>query len=376
MQIVVTDTIEGFSGNEWNRLFPGELEDHAYLRASERAGLDGIEWLYLGVRVNGQLRAAATAFVTRYHLDTTLEGRLRAVASTLARAAPALLRPRMLALGSPVSERCLLGFAPDCGQAERSHLLGALLEAADAQAQRRGARLLALKDLPHPSASASESLLARAGLRWQPGLATASLALPYADLDGYLASLGRATRKDLRRKLRTRSQLRIEWRSSLAGIGAQVMALYQQTLARAPMRLETLTEAWFSGVLAAMPGRAFCVCYWRGEHLVAFNLVLHDGQCLLDKYIGMDYSCARELNLYFLSWLENVRHAIAHGLRVYQSGQGLPDEKQRLGCTLEANRLWYRHRNGLIDRTMGAAERLFGLHEDVPANTAAARIPA
>ena len=36
---------------------------------------------------------------------------------------------------------------------------------------------------------------------------------------------------------------------------------------------------------------------------------------LLDKFLGMDYDVAREYNLYFFTWMENVRYCIEHGSR-------------------------------------------------------------
>jgi hypothetical protein len=115
----VSSSIERFTADEWNRLFPGELEDWSYYRATERARLAGFEWLYFGVRVDSELRAVVPAFITDYRLDTTLDGRLRRVVGALARAAPGLLRPRMLALGSPVSETCHAGYDPHSTQSER-----------------------------------------------------------------------------------------------------------------------------------------------------------------------------------------------------------------------------------------------------------------
>ncbi|MBS0193755.1 MAG: GNAT family N-acetyltransferase [Proteobacteria bacterium] len=364
MQIVLAPSVEAFGAAEWNRLFPGEAEDWSYYRATERARMPGFQWRYIGVREQGQLRAAAPAFITPYPLDTTLKGSLRTVVGGLARAAPGLLRPRMLALGSPVGEVCHVGFAPDCGAHDKARLFGTILDACEAEAARRRVRLFAVKDLPDHDATAAlhGTLLAR-GLRRQSGLATAALELPFADLDGYFASLSRATRRDLRRKWRVREQLRIERRSHLDGIREQVVGLYRQTLARADMRLEEIPAEWFENVLAGMSGRASCVCYWEGERLVAFNLVLEEGSRLIDKYIGMDYARARELNLYYVSWLENIRYAIERGLPVYQSGQGLAEEKRRMGCALQANSLWYRHRNRIVDRTMAIAERALGLRE-------------
>jgi hypothetical protein len=367
MNLVVASSIEEFEPAEWNRLFPGELEDWSYYLATERAQLAGFKWLYFGVREGAELRAVAPAFITEYRLDTTLEGRLRTVVGSLARAVPGLLSLRMLSLGSPVGETCHVGFAPYSTPDERVRLFEMLLDACETQAEQHGVRLLAVKDAgeaqagPMDHALWGRALTAR-GMRQQPGLATAALALPYSTLDEYLATLSRATRKDLRRKLRARDALRIEWRHDLHGIRDEVARLYRNTLERAEMQFEELTADYFESVLAELGQRATCVCYWLGESLVAFNLVLHDGDRLIDKYIGMDYRHARAYNLYYLSWMENIRYAIEHGISVYQSGQGLPQEKLRLGSTLSPNSLWYRHRNRLIDRTMKAAEHALGLH--------------
>ncbi len=95
--------------------------------------------------------------------------------------------------------------------------------------------------------------------------------------------------------------------------------------------------------------------------LVAFNLVLHDSERLLDKFFGMDYAVMDRYNLYHVSWLENIRHCIEHRIRVYESGQGLHGEKRRLGSTLHANALWYKHRNRFIDGVFARFEKLASL---------------
>jgi len=168
---------------------------------------------------------------------------------------------------------------------------------------------------------------------------------------GFLAQALRIAAKDLR----------IEWRSDIDDIIDPVMALYRATLANAEYRFEELTPAYFTGVLRDLRGRAFCVTYWLDRGLIGFNLVLRDGHRLLDKFFGMDYALGRDHNLYYLSWMENVRYCIENGLARYQSGQGLEHEKLRLGSALAPNWLWYRHRNRLVDRVFAAVERLFRL---------------
>jgi len=226
--------------------------------------------------------------------------------------------------------------------------------------------MIAVKD----ASTAQDALWTQAALahrlRRQPGLPTALLDVGFADIDGYLRTLGAGTRRDMRRKLRAGAALRVEWRRDIAGIDAEVMRLYRSTMEKSELNFEELTPAYFSGVLRELGDRASCITYWLGERLVAFNLVLHDSQRLLDKFLGMDYAVAREYNLYFYTWFENVRYCIAHALPLYQSGQGLHREKLRLGSRLAANWLWYRHRNRLLDFIFASGERLFRLDRQDP----------
>ncbi len=296
-------SIDAFAPIEWNRLFPHEREDHAYLRAIEHAGLAGFRYLYFA----------------------------------------RLLRIPMLSLGSPVTERCRIGFAPDSAPEQHVAWLDAILARMEdiAAAERLG--MLAVKDAPLAE-PAWQQACPRHGLRALPGLPGAMLDIRWHDIDGYLDSLGAATRKDLRRKRRAGENLRIEWRTNLDGIADDVQRLYRETLARAQFSFEELTPAYFINVLREMPGRA--------------NLVLRDAECLLDKFLGMDHAAMDRYNLYHVSWLENVRYCIDEGIGVYESGQGLHREKARLGSALQPNVLWYRHRNRFVDGVFARFDEL------------------
>jgi predicted N-acyltransferase len=203
-------------------------------------------------------------------------------------------------------------------------------------------------------------------MRRQPGLPTAFLDVRFDNLDDYLASLSKATRKDMRRKLKSATELRVEWRTNIDDIAPEVMRLYTSTYTNAQFSFEELTPEYFLSVLRELEGRANCVTYWLSDKLVAFNLVLHDGKRLLDKFLGMDYAVAREYNLYFCSWFENVRYCIEHHIPLYQSGQGLHAVKLRLGSRLGANWLWYRHRNRVLDAILSVVERVARLDRHDP----------
>src|SRR5581483_2979949 len=319
-----------------------------------------------GVREGGRLRAAVPAFLVEYKLDTTLTGPLRRVTEALDRRFPRLLRQRMLSLGSPVGEICHLGFAPDMDAAAQQRALDAMLAKAEEHAAAERARMLAVKDAGAAQQALWSAIAPKHGLRRQPGLPTAYLDVRFADLDAYLRSLSAGTRKDMRRKLKPAAALRIEYRRDIDDVRDEIMRLYEATYEHAVLDFEKLTPGYFAGVLGGLGERAFCVLYWLGERLVAFNLMLCDGARLLDKFFGMDYAVTRDYNLYFVSWMENVRYCIEHAIPLYQSGQGLHREKLRLGSRLSANWLWYRHRNRIVDALFAAFERLFRLDRHDP----------
>jgi len=358
MQPVIADSICAFGREEWNRLFADELEDWDYYLAVERAGLAGFSWVYFGVREDDRLLAAVPGFVTDYRLDTTVTGKLWHVTNAVSRAFPRLLTLRMLALGSPVAEVCHLGFAPELDGEQKQRLLGTILAWAESHAQANRVRLLAVKDAGDEQDQLWSAAARATRLRRQPGLPTATLDIRFDSIDEYLGSLGRVTRRDLRRKLRSASALRVEWRHTIDDVVADILRLYRSTRSNAEYQFEDLTPDYFSGVLRTLGDRAVCALYWRDGRLVAFNLLLHDGKRLIDKFLGMDSEVVREYNLYFVSWIENVRYCIEHDIAVYQSGQGLHREKIRLGSRLSPNWLWYRHRNVALDSMLALLERL------------------
>ncbi len=359
--LIVADSIAQFDRVEWDRCFPAELESWDYYRAVENARLPDFEFCYLGLRQAGQLVAVVPAFMTDYSLDTTVQGGWKRLTGAIDRYFPDLFCVRILCLGSPVSEICHLGFAPGIEFDVQADLLRRLLAAADGTARERGIGMVTIKD----AAGTIDNLwqeCERAGFQRLPSLPTAILPLPFARFEDYLASLSRATRKDMKRKLKVAGRIRIEQRRQIDDVLLSVVALYEATRARSDLQFEELPATYFAGVLSAMSGRASCFLYWDDAALVAFNLVLHDDHRLIDKFLGMDLAAARAYNLYFLSWATNVRYCIEQGIDCYQSGQADYGPKLRLGSHLLPNHLYFRHRQPAIHWLLRLVGRLVNPH--------------
>jgi hypothetical protein len=226
--------------------------------------------------------------------------------------------------------------------------------------------LLGIKDL-----KAEEERLWRqylAGYARLPGMPVAVLDLSgFADLDEYLGSLSHATRKDMRRKLRASEAIRVEYRRDIRDVLDQISALYEATASRSDVRFERLPSEFFAKVVENMRGHGWCMLYWLGDSLVAFNMMLDAPGRVIDKEFGMRYDVARKYNLYFLSWVTNVRLCIARRVPVYQSGQGLYAPKLRLGSRLLPQWQYFRHRNPLINLVLRLVGRFVRLDRSDPA---------
>lgn len=342
----------------WDACFPGALESFDYLAAVEAAGLEGFALRYVLVADAGRPVAAVPGFICDYPLDTTLNGAGRSLVGAIRRLSPRAFTVRLAALGSPCTEDVNLGVAPRVDPARRGEIARLALQAFETEALALGCGLMAVKDAPVDAAHVGEAARAL-GYQPTPGMPSAVLDIDFDDLDGYLGRLSRATRRDLRRKLRSAHELRIETRRDLAGLEDRVAALYAETRARSDQQLEDLTAAYFTGVLAHMGERAFCVLYYAGEDLIGFNLLLQDAETLLDKFFCMETVRGPAHDLYFVSWAHNVGLCLARGLKRYQSGQAGYATKRRLGCAFPPTEMFFRHRRPWVDRVLKWAAPMF-----------------
>lgn len=362
-------SIRAIERSAWNDCFPGALENWDYYVAVENAAIDDFQWRYLAVFDDATLVAVAPAFITHYRLDTTLSGVGKRFTERLQRVWPGALQLGLYAIGSPVAEQCNAGTASHVPHEQRQALLMELLAAARRDADGFGIGLLAVKDAPTHDEQWANSCQA-AGFQSMPSLPSAMLPIPFGSVDAYLGSLGKSTRKDLRRKLRAPGP-RVEWRRNIDDVLPQVMRLYEATLARADLQFERLPAGYFTGILEQLQERAVCVLYWVDDQLVAFNLILLNQDRLIDKFFGHDLEFSREYNLYFRSWLTNVDYCIQNDIAVYECGQAGYASKLRLGCRFQGNSMFFRHRNWLVNRVLAVAKVFFRPDRSDPAMAAA-----
>ena len=134
--------------------------------------------------------------------------------------------------------------------------------------------------------------------------------------------------------------------------------MYLDTRSRSEWQFETLTKDYFRLVLEKMPENSFCNIYYAAGKPIGANMFLTSDEILLDKYFCAKADEAREYNLYFISWIENIKHCIKHGIKRYDAGQAGYENKIRLGCDLNLNWLYFRHRNIFVNALLRLASPL------------------
>ncbi|MCZ2497334.1 GNAT family N-acetyltransferase [Xylophilus sp. Kf1] len=311
--------------------------------------------------------AGAPLFVAPFDLLTTADDTLKRRAAALPGFArwSRWLRIRTAFVGTTVSEYAPLprGTAPE--------RLADALCAGPARAY----RLTIVKDLPQRSpllsaadnraADALATALAARGFVTVEGQALAYVPIDFADADAYLARLSTSRRKNLRRKLRSRADLRVERVPTGDAFDDDrrvdaCYALYEGVFAQSEIHFDRLGRDFFAALLRDASSGGIVFEYRRVADglLLGWNLCFECGGKLVDKYIGLRYPEAREANLYFVSWMVNLEYAVERGLSHYIAGWTDPGVKAQLGASFTFTRHLVHVRNPLLR----ALARRFSAH--------------
>ncbi|MBC1922819.1 Uncharacterized protein conserved in bacteria [Listeria grayi] len=73
---------------------------------------------------------------------------------------------------------------------------------------------------------------------------------------------------------------------------------------------------------------------YKGNRIIAFALIVLDGENLLFKHVGMDYELEKDSYCYFNLYYEAILFAIENKYKKMLCGTTTYDVKRRLGCTL------------------------------------------
>jgi hypothetical protein len=352
----------------WERMLPGEPESWDFYAAVESVPPPGFTLGAIAALDGERFVAAAPLFRVAYRVDTPLQGRLRLFTDWVHARAPRLVEFPVIGIGSPMSDNCSFGFAPELADAECAEVFDGMLAHLQHEARRHRSALIAVKSLDR-SAEVLEGPLARRGFRCVTSVPLAMLELPYRSLDHYLDSLPEKTGSYLRRKMRSAKKVRIEYRSSIAGLETRLGELFESTLKQSKVDygdFEKLDPDYFAKVVNGMGDKAQLMLCWRGEELLSFQLFLVGTDRVLAKQIGMKYPEGRELNLYFVNWLKLIEFAIDRRIPSVEMGATTYATKLLFGGYLERRWLHFRFRWGIANRLLSPVVPLFDFERNDP----------
>jgi predicted N-acyltransferase len=218
-------------------------------------------------------------------------------------------------------------------------------------AKQNKASLIVFKDFRTNYRSALEGLRSN-GYARIPSMPMTRLSLAYENWDEYFRTLSKATRKDLRRKFRKAERapkLKMNVVNDITPFIDEIHPLYLAVHERSPLKFETLSKDYFREISRRMPERAQFFIWRQGNKIVAFSFCLVCGDAIYDECIGLDYSVALDLHLYFYTLRDIISWALGQGLKYYYSNPLNYEPKLHLDCELVPLDLYIRHTNPLLN---------------------------
>jgi hypothetical protein len=339
----------------WFHAFAGQHKDRRYYEIVEDTLHPEFDYRYFVIRnPAGDVTAIQPFFILDQDILAGVHPRFSVLIEAIRRRWPGFMRMKTMMVGCVAGEGHLDGGdGPACAAIARS-LCGAIV----AHARALGAKLIVLKEFPHPYRDAL-SCFVRDGFTRIPSMPYARLSTAYADFDAYMRSaLNSATRRKLRKKFRATEDgvpITLTVTRDITPAVDEIYPLYLQVYERSKLHFERLTPAYFCRAGAEMPDRVRFFVWRREGKAVAFGMCLVHGDTLFAEYLGLDYGVALDLHLYHYVFRDLVRWSIANGYRWLESTGLNYDPKLHLRYRLKPVDLYVRHTSAAINRLMRAA---------------------
>ncbi len=335
--VALHSTIEALDADEWNRLAgDNAFASHGWLLTCERCWLARVEPLYFTASQAGRLVGVAVCYVVEESpaaetLDDMLLGRLRPQAARWGVSfLPALV------CGPASGYGWHFGFAPGLAAADIDRLRAELLDAMEAEADRRGLLLSFVQTLDREAEL--RELLVQRGYLTSWNVPVAVMDVPWNSMDDYWAHLPAKRRREARRERR---------RNREGGTAVDISVSSPAEDARCRELLDAKARQYGAGGMAYGPEflaelranmgpSALRLTAWREGAISGVHLVLEQSEVLTAFAVGIDEGLGGEDFTYFeLVYYSLIEHAIAQRTRRIDFGRGMLDVKVRRGCRLE-----------------------------------------
>jgi predicted N-acyltransferase len=338
---------DDISEADWARAFPAHRKDFRYHAVLDETMSGQFDHRYLVLEDHGgAVLLIQPFFILPHDLAGELPGALQSSLKLIRKRFPRFLLPKMLMTGPSIGDGALAGL--EVWQKDP----GLLCEALDRYARQCGCSLIILKDIVAAHRREMKGVEAR-GYTRIPSFPGVTLPLDFDSFENFLNKhASKKTRYDVRRKLKKSAQLaslQLEVVSDITPFADRIHELYLAVAQRSAVPFDVLTKDYFRAIGQRMP-ESTRFFLWRLEgRIVAFSFCMIRGDTIYNHDIGLDYSVALDLHLYFVARRDTLQWSIENGFKHYYSSPFGYEPKLRLGFKLVAFDLYVRHTSRLIN---------------------------
>ena len=337
----------------WPHAFDHLRKDSRYYEIVEDTICPEFRYRYFAIKTKtGDVCAIQPFFVLDQDLLAGAGPRIRAFAETVRRFWPRFLTLRTLMVGCAAGE----GHLPALELGERLSHAQLLAANISSLAHREKASLIVLKEFPSEYRDPLSCFLAH-GFSMMPSMPMTRLDISqYSSFDDYLSKAIKAKRRtEFRRKFKAAEQsapIELTVTSNAASAIEDMYVLYAQVYERSNLKFEKLTKSYFREIGERMPDKARFFLWRQDGRLIAFSLCMVQSDTLYGEYLGLDYSIALKLHLYFTVMRDIISWAIANGFKSIVSTSLGYGPKLQMRHVLEPLDLYIRHTSPLMNAAL------------------------
>ena len=331
----------------WHHTFSRCCKDHRFYEILNATLNEAFDYRYMVLEDKaGKVRAIQPLFFVNQ--DLMMTSRMRPAVDRLRKLFPRLLMMRMLMVGCTVGE----GYLGVATEGDEEWVAEALHDALGVYARHCGASLVILKDFS-PRYRAKMTAFSNNGYARLSGMPIARLMLNTDTFEEYMQQrLSKSMRKNLRRKFKkadVEELITMEIFDDITPYVDEVYPLYLQVHEKSELKFERLTKEFICELGRRMPDRARFFIWRMHGKAVAFSICMEHEGAIYDEYLGLDYSVALDLHLYFYTFRDIMRWALERKLKYYYSSPLNYDPKLHLRFELYPLDLYVMHTSTWIN---------------------------